>query len=66
MSRLSSCGKELLIDLTSSLVSKRTHQSMGDFDNKRFKTLLDSQSFLNNFKNASTMVERIVRFDHNP
>ena len=29
----------------------------------RFKTLSDSQSFLNNFKNAPIMVEMIVRFD---
>ncbi|KAL0007312.1 hypothetical protein SO802_008814 [Lithocarpus litseifolius] len=61
MSLQSSRGKEPMIDLTSSPVTKRTRQSMGDFDNKRFKTLLDSQSFFNNFKNASTVVERIVR-----
>ena len=63
MARQSSCGKEPLIDLTSSPVSKRTRQSMGDIDNKRFKILLDSQSFFNNFKNAPSVVERIVRFD---
>ena len=63
MSRQSSRGKETLIDLTSTLISKRARQSSGNFDNKRFKTLLDSESFLNNFKNAPIMVERIVRFD---
>ena len=52
-----------MIDLTSSPVSKRTCQSSSDFDNKRFKTLLDSQSFTNIFKSAPTMVEWVVRFD---
>ena len=59
----SSHGKEPLIDITSSSISKRTCHSSTNFDNKRFKTLLDSQSFNNNFKNAKTMVERIVWFD---
>ena len=63
MPHLSSRGKEPLIDLTSSSISKRTRQLSGNFDNKRSKALLDSQSFNNNFKNASTIVERIVRFD---
>ena len=40
-----------------------SHQSSGNFDKMRFKTLSDSQSFLNNFKNAPIMVEMIVRFD---
>ena len=63
MSYRSSRGKEPLIDLTSTLVSKTTCQSSGNFDNKRFMTLLNSQSFNNNFKNAPTVVERIVRFN---
>ena len=63
MSRHSSHGKEQVIDLTSSPVLKRTRQSSGDFDNKRFQTFLDSQSFTNNFKSASTVVEKVVRFD---
>ena len=63
MSHRSSRSKEPLIDLTFTPISKRTHQSSGNFDNKRFKTLLDSQSFNNNFKNEPTVVERIVRFD---
>ena len=63
MSHQSSRGKEPFIDLTSSPISKRTRQSSANFDNKRFKTFLNSQSFNNNFKIASTMVERIVRFD---
>ena len=63
MPHQSSRSKEPLIDLTSSPVSKRTQQSLANFDNKRFKTFLDSQTFNNNFKNATTVVERIVRFD---
>ena len=59
----SSRGKEEVIDLISSLVSKRTHHSSNDFDTEKFKILLDSQSFFNNFKSAPTMVERVVRFD---
>ena len=63
MPHQSSHGKKPLIDLRSSPISKKTRQLSENFDNKRFKTLLDSQSFNNNFKNAPTMVERIVRFD---
>ena len=63
MPHLSSRGKKPLIDLTSSSISKRTRQLSTNFDNKRSKALLDSQSFNNNFKNASTIVARIVRFD---
>ena len=63
MSHQSSRGKEPLIDLTSSPISKKTSQSLANFDNKRFKSLMNAQSFNNNFKNASTLVKRIVRFD---
>ena len=34
-----------------------------DSDSKRFKVPLDSQTFSSIFKNAPTVVERIVRFD---
>ena len=33
------------------------------FDRRRFKTLLDFQSFNNLFKNAPVVVERTVKFD---
>ena len=59
----SSHGKDQVIDFMSSLVSKKTHHSSDDFDNKRFKTLLDFQSFSNNFESAPTIVERVVQFD---
>ena len=59
----SSCGKERVIDLMSSPVSKRTRRSSDDFDNERFETLLNYQSFSNSFESAPTMVERVVQFD---
>ena len=59
----SSCGKEHMIDLLWSPVSKRTRHSSDDSNSKRFKTPLDSQTFFNIFKNAPTVVERNVRFE---
>ena len=59
----SSCGKERVIDLMSSPVSKRTRHSSDDFDNERFETLLNYQSFANSFESAPTVVERVVQFD---
>ena len=59
----SSLSKYQVIDLTSSPISKRTRHSSGDFDKERFKTLLDFQSFANNFEGAPSVVERVVRFD---
>ena len=63
MFHFSSRGKEQVINLTSSPVSKRTRHSSNDFDNKKFKTFSDTQSFFNNFKSAPTVVERVVSFD---
>ena len=63
MSQRPSHGKEPIINLTSSPVSKRTQQASVAFDGGRFKTLLDFQYFNNLFKNAPSMVERMVRFD---
>ena len=63
MYRCSSRNKEPVIDLTSSPVSKRTRHSSKVSNNKRFKTPLDSQTFSSIFKDALTVVERIVRFD---
>ena len=62
MYRRSSCGKKLVIDLTSSPVSKRTRHSSEVSNSERFKTPLDSQTF-SIFKDAPTVVERIVQFD---
>ena len=59
----SSCGKEHMIDLLWSPVSKRTRHSSDDSNSKKFKTPLDSQTFFNIFKNAPTVVEQNVRFE---
>ena len=59
MSQWFSRGKAPVIDLTSSPVSKRTQQALVTFDRRRFKTLLDFQSYNNLFKNASILVERL-------
>ena len=63
MSRCSSHGKEPMIDLSSSPVSKWTWHSSNDSNSERFKTLLNSQIFSRIFKDVSIVVEQIVRFD---
>ena len=63
MYRQSFCGKEPMIDLTSSPVSKRTWHSFEVSNSQRFKTPLDSYTFSSIFKDAPTVVERIVWFD---
>ena len=63
MSHCSSHGKELVIDVQSSPISKRTRQSSHDSNSERFKTPLDPESFSSFFEKAPTVVERIVRFD---
>ena len=63
MYRRSSRGKEPVIDLTSSPISKRTWHSSEVSNRERFKTPLDSQTFSSIFKDAPTAVERIVQFD---
>ena len=62
MSQSSIHGKEPVIDLCESPISKRTRKASAAFDNKRFKTLLDFQTFNNLFKNASSVVERTMQF----
>ena len=63
MSRCSSQGKELVIDIQSSPVSKRTQSLSQDSNSERFKTPLNSQTFSSIFVNAPTMVERVVKFN---
>ena len=63
MYRRSSHGKEHVINLTSSPVSKRTRHSSDDSNSERFKTPLDSQTFSSIFKDAPTVVECIFWFD---
>ena len=66
MSRRSSKGKEIVFDVSSSPVAKRTHlssQSSKDSNRERFKTPLDSQTHSSIFEDANSIVERVVRFD---
>ena len=63
MSRRSSRGKEPVIDVSSSLVSKWTHRSSKDSNSDKFQTPLDSQTFSSIFEDALTVVERVVKFD---
>ena len=66
MSRRSSKGKEILADVSSSPIAKRTYlssQSSKDSNCERFKTPLDSQTHLSIFEDASPIVERVVKFD---
>ena len=63
MSRHSSHGKEPVIDVPSSPVSKQTRHSYHGSNNEKFKTPLDSQTFSSIFEKAPTVVEQIVRFD---
>ena len=67
MSRRSSKGKEILTDVSSSPIAKRTHlssQSSKDSNRERFKTSLDSQTHSSIFEDATSIVEQVVRFDN--
>ena len=63
MSRRSSQGKEPMIDVPSSPVSKRTRSSSPDSNSERFRTPLNSQTFSSIFVEAPTVVERVIKFD---
>ena len=63
MSRHSSRGKEIAIDVPSSLISKRTRRSSQDSNSERFRTPLDLQTHSSIFQKAPTVVERVVKFD---
>ena len=66
MSHQSSKGKEIVIDVSSSPVAKRTRlssQSSKDSNLERFKTPLDSQTHSSIFEDATSIVERVVRYD---
>ena len=54
MYRRSFRGKEPVMDLTSSPVSKRTWHSSEVSNNERFKTPLDSQTFSSTFQEPPT------------
>ena len=63
MSCHSSRGKEPVIEVPSSLVSKWTRHSSQASNSERFRTPLDSQTFLSIFEDAPTVVEQVVKFD---
>ena len=63
MSCHSSQGKELVIDIPSSPISKCTQSSSQDSNSERFRTPLNSQTFSSIFVDAPTVVERVVKFD---
>ena len=66
MSHRSSKEKEILTDVSSSPVAKRTRlssQSSKDSNCERFKTPLDSQTHSSIFEDATLIVERVVQFD---
>ena len=66
MSCRSSKGKEIVIDVSSSPVAKRTclsSQASKDSNRERFKIPLDSQTHSSIFEDATSIVERVVRFD---
>ena len=63
MSRRSSQGKKLVIDIPSSPVSKWTRRLSQASNSERFRTPLDSQTYLSIFEDAPTVVERVAKFD---
>ena len=63
MSRRSSQGKDIVIDIPSSPISKQTRRLSQDSNSERFRTPLDSQTHFSIFQKAPTVVERVVKFD---
>ena len=63
MPRRFSRGKELVINVPSSPISKWTRRLSQAPNSERFRTPLDSQTYLSIFEDAPTMVERVVKFD---
>ena len=66
ITRCSSKGKDIVTDDLSTSVAKRTRLSSKpsrDSTIERFRTLIDSKTYTNTFKEASPIVERIVKFD---
>ena len=63
MSRKSSRGKETAVVVSTTPVSKRTRQANSSFDPQKFKSILDNKLYLDHFKNAQIVVERMVELD---
>ena len=52
-----------MIDVPSSPVSKQIQRSSQDSNSERFRTFLDSQTYLSIFEDAPIVVEQVVKFD---
>ena len=52
-----------MTNVPSSPVSKQTRRSSQDSNSERFRIPLDSQTYSSIFEDASTVVERVVKFD---
>ena len=65
MSRCSSKGKDIVIDVSSPVAkwTQSSTQSSQDLNIERFRTLFDSQAYSSIFIDAHTIVERVVKFD---
>ena len=66
ITRCSSKGKDIVTDNPSTPVAKRTRLSFKpsrDSTIERFRTPIDSKTYTNTVKEASPIVERIVKFD---
>ena len=63
MSHHSSQGKKPVIDAPSSPVSKWTRRLSQASNSERFRTPLDSQTYLSIFEDAPTVVERVAKYD---
>ena len=63
MSCCSSQGKDIVIDVPSFPVSKRTCRSTQDSNSERFRTPLNSHTHSSIFQNAPTVVEQVIKFD---
>ena len=65
MSRRSSKGKEIVIDVPSPVAKQTrcTSQSPQDSKSERLRTPFDSQTYSSIFVHAPTIVERVVQFD---
>ena len=62
----SSKGKDIVTNDSSTPVAKRTRLSSKpsrDSTIERFRTPIDSKTYINTFKEAIPIVERIVKFD---
>ena len=66
ITRCSSKGKDIVTDDPSTLVAKQTRllsKSSRDSTIERFRTPIDLKTYTNTFKEASPIVEQIVKFD---